>query len=282
MIGRVCGIIRMGPPVIGDVGLLSASGATVPTDATAGYQTGCVFQHTDGGAGTAFYVNEGSNTSCAFAAVAGLTAAQEALLGATAGTVSASKAVIVDASKNISGFASVTIAGAATGVDHPIDLNSITAMTGDETVDCGNLIKINRSAGAIGGTHSGIICKNYITGGAVDGTGLVSGLYVNLKYEPTSENAAAEVSLMQTHLYSDASDAIDYGWYCLAPNSKIDSLIGISGTMTNFIEFKSATSGGLTVGSDGMTKNPENDTEDAFLTVKIEGGASYQIPLYTA
>lgn len=48
---------------------LLAFGPTVPTDATAGYATGCLFQHTDGGAGTALYCNEGTATSCDFDAV---------------------------------------------------------------------------------------------------------------------------------------------------------------------------------------------------------------------
>lgn len=69
MIARICQLLRIGQPVQSDVGLLSASGATVPTDGTAGYQTGCLFQHTDGTSGTALYVNEGSVTSCNFDAV---------------------------------------------------------------------------------------------------------------------------------------------------------------------------------------------------------------------
>jgi len=50
-------------------GLLLAHGTTVPTDGAAGYETGCLFQHTDGGDGTALYVNEGTVTSCNFNAV---------------------------------------------------------------------------------------------------------------------------------------------------------------------------------------------------------------------
>jgi len=69
MIQRVCSLLRMQPPVILDRGLLFASGSVVPTDGTDKYQTGCLFQHTDGGAGTALYVNEGTVTSCAFKAV---------------------------------------------------------------------------------------------------------------------------------------------------------------------------------------------------------------------
>ena len=55
---RVCSLIRMKPPVHESNGLLFASDDTVPTDATVGYQTGCIFQHTDGGDGDALYVNE--------------------------------------------------------------------------------------------------------------------------------------------------------------------------------------------------------------------------------
>ena len=80
MIERMCSLLKMQKPVPGSSGLLLASGATVPTDGTRGYQTGCIFQHTDGSAGTAFYVNEGTSSSCNFDAVAALTAAQEALL----------------------------------------------------------------------------------------------------------------------------------------------------------------------------------------------------------
>lgn len=69
MISRIASLLRMQQPVLADRGLLLASGATVPTDAADGYQTGCIFQHTDGGNGTALYVNEGSVTSCDFNAI---------------------------------------------------------------------------------------------------------------------------------------------------------------------------------------------------------------------
>ena len=50
-------------------GILLAYGNTVPTDATAGYAIGCLFIHTDGGAGTALYCNEGTAASADFDAV---------------------------------------------------------------------------------------------------------------------------------------------------------------------------------------------------------------------
>lgn len=47
-------------------GILIAAGLTLPTDGDVGYSVGCIFIHTDGGDGTALYVNEGSNTSADF------------------------------------------------------------------------------------------------------------------------------------------------------------------------------------------------------------------------
>lgn len=55
--------------IVPGVGIMRDMGDTVPADGSAGYGTGCLFQHTDGGDGTALYVNEGSNTSCDFNAV---------------------------------------------------------------------------------------------------------------------------------------------------------------------------------------------------------------------
>jgi hypothetical protein len=115
MIDRICSLLRFLKPVTADAGYLFASGATVPTDATAGYQKGCIFQHTDGtGAGDVFYINEGTVASCDFNAISALTAAQEALLAAVAGTVTASTAVIVDANKDASDFRNIGYSGAVT------------------------------------------------------------------------------------------------------------------------------------------------------------------------
>lgn len=46
--------------------VLIAFGTAQPADGKPGYATGCLYLHTDGGAGTALYVNEGSATSCDF------------------------------------------------------------------------------------------------------------------------------------------------------------------------------------------------------------------------
>ena len=44
-------------------------GKTVPAGSSAGYATGCIFIHTDGGDGTALYVNEGTSSSADFNAI---------------------------------------------------------------------------------------------------------------------------------------------------------------------------------------------------------------------
>ena len=133
MKGRINALIRNkeADPLYG--GLLSASGTTVPADGAAGYLTGCIFHHIDGGAGTAFYVNEGSMTSSAFAAVAGLTAAQEALLGATAGTATASTAVILDANAAIDAVKTAALSVGVSGSELPVVLADMTAGTGIST-----------------------------------------------------------------------------------------------------------------------------------------------------
>lgn len=144
MIARICSLLKIKQPDM-NRGLLIGSGDTVPVDGTDGWQTGALFQHTDGGVGTCFYINEGTVTSSAFVAVAGLTAAQEALLGATAGTVTASKAVIVDASKNAATFGNV---GAAT-VTAPVVV--MTGTTGAQeirlTTNLADALSIEDTAG---------------------------------------------------------------------------------------------------------------------------------------
>ena len=46
--------------------ILWVHGATMPTDGLAGYAIGCIFQHTDGAAGSLLYGNEGTATIADF------------------------------------------------------------------------------------------------------------------------------------------------------------------------------------------------------------------------
>ncbi len=56
------------------VGIIEAFGTTVPADTSYGYATGCIFHKTDGGSGTALYINEGTLASSSFKAVDSITA----------------------------------------------------------------------------------------------------------------------------------------------------------------------------------------------------------------
>jgi NADPH-dependent curcumin reductase CurA len=58
-----------------------AHGTTAPADGTAGYATGCCFLKTNGSEDTAFYVNDGSATSCDFNAIPTNSAVSSAELG---------------------------------------------------------------------------------------------------------------------------------------------------------------------------------------------------------
>lgn len=70
MLGRITRLLGITPPSPQERELLRlAHGDTVPEDGTAGYMTGCLFQHSDGGDGTALYVNEGDEDACDFNAV---------------------------------------------------------------------------------------------------------------------------------------------------------------------------------------------------------------------
>jgi len=162
-IGRVAKLLNIGGVEAEDGdNLRFASGDTVPADGSAGYVTGCVFVHTDGGAGTATYINEGSETSSTFAAVAGLTAAQEALLSATAGTAAASKAVILDALLNIAGLNDVGVDGTLTAAI--ADIANLVFSTEARTATADGL-----TTGTI--TDSGML--NFITVTSDDATKII-------------------------------------------------------------------------------------------------------------
>lgn len=66
---RTAQLLRMDTPSESIPGKLFTHGATVPTDATAGYAAGCIFQDTTNGT---LYLNEGTYASCDFNVVAGV------------------------------------------------------------------------------------------------------------------------------------------------------------------------------------------------------------------
>jgi len=71
MLQRVSKLLgfRVRSPEENDELIYHDRGKTVPSDGATGYGTGCLFQHTDGGDGTALYVNEGDGNSANFNAI---------------------------------------------------------------------------------------------------------------------------------------------------------------------------------------------------------------------
>lgn len=80
MLQRIASLLRIQPPVIVNRGKLWGSGADYPTIGDDGWQTGAIWCNTSGAAGSSFYVNEGSVTSCNFVAV-------DTAAGASAGAI---------------------------------------------------------------------------------------------------------------------------------------------------------------------------------------------------
>jgi len=61
----------------------------------------------------------------------------------------------------------------------------------------------------------------------------------------------------------------------------VTSLLHGNSTVTNFILASASGQMGCTVSADGMTANPEADTEAGYVTIKV-GANNYQIPFYAA
>jgi len=62
-------------------------------------------------------------------------------------------------------------------------------------------------------------------------------------------------------------------------DASADTIVRDGGSV--FAKAVASGDGGITVSSDGMTANPETDTEDGYITVQV-GSTSYQIPIYAA
>jgi hypothetical protein len=113
MLKRIAKLLRISPPEPTVTGLLLSHGDTVPTDATAGYEHGCVFSHTDGTTTDALYINEGTVSSCDFNAVE--TPGTAYFDGVTPGTAAASKAVVLNSASHIDAVKTTALSIGASG-----------------------------------------------------------------------------------------------------------------------------------------------------------------------
>jgi len=103
-----------------------AGSAVVPSDGSAGYEPGCVYVHTDGVAGTALYINDGTGTSCDFNAMSAAGGIDLNGLTATAAELNAH----ADASGRIVNVAAAATALALTNTLHANRLVVVPIITG--------------------------------------------------------------------------------------------------------------------------------------------------------
>jgi hypothetical protein len=207
-------------------GLLFASGTTVPTDGTDGYQTGCIFQQTDGGSGTAVYINEGSVTSCNFNALSG---------GAAATTL--------DGLTDITGALSYT-AGALLVAD--ADSYEEVSVSGDATLAANGALSLANNC----------VDSAELVNGAVDVThieGLAAGEFI-IGVDGTAANNAkvtmsGDATLGATGLLTIAAGAVEDSMIEGLANGEI--IVGSDGTPGG--NTKVTVTGDITMDSSGVT-----------------------------
>jgi hypothetical protein len=185
-------------------------------------------------------------------------------------------------SPTVAGTTSVTTPTAILtgGIQNPISSDGVAGTTAAYSGGYGNIIKQKMTSGAVTATSAGAIVKAYYEGGTITGNYEVNGLIVYNKLV-TTLGGGAKSSLASFHRHSSSTGTVDYGARFFAANSKLTTLFYASGTMTNFFEAVADGSGGATLGSNAMTKSPNSDTEDGYLTIVV-AGTSYQVPFYTA
>mgnify|MGYP003110803835 CR=1 FL=1 len=141
---------------------------------------------------------------------------------------------------------------------------------------------------------------------AMDGTLALVGAGSMLDLDATINNATAEASAADfslaqittnrtagvasavkgrvTSLSGDTA-GVDYACFegfCTTGEANADhSLLYSRDAMDNFAKVAASGDAGITVAADGMTKNPESQTEDGYITIEV-GTTQYQIPIYAA
>jgi hypothetical protein len=179
---------------------------------------------------------------------------------------------------------SIDFRGAPTSfatVQNPINMDTIGDFDTTASGSLGNVIKMDLTGTATHtATTAGLIVKNYLDGETINGNYECSAILGYLKHKGTMAGGA-KTSLMSLHRHSSSDQTVDYGIRLFTANSGITTLLYGSGTVANFFEAVASGDGGWTNGSDAMTKNPENDTEDGYITA-IVAGNTVQIPFYNA
>lgn len=196
--------------------VLRSFGTTVPTDATAGYATGCIFSQTDGSATTALYVNEGSNTSCDFNAVTSASTNQTTNQAFT-GTVTTTDGVASGTARKVGGVASnLAAAGTAlTASTTETVLASYTIPAG--TLKAGTLLRVHYQGIVSATTGATTLTQKLRLGSTtLTGTAIVSGtatttaasLIFSGYFDIVSRAAASAASALVAHgMFSEPTAA---------------------------------------------------------------------------
>ena len=259
MIDRIASLLKMQKPLL-NRGFLIASGATVPSDTTDGYQTGCIFMHTDGGGGTALYVNEGSITSSLFTPVSTDDVVGDLAVG---GDLSVDEGIISMGSQGdatplstakpfaieVQGAVAADVVPGATGLSAGI--YSRYEVAGDQTTQCSHVSvvgKLRVKADLADGAHAGVL--GYVE---ISGAGTV-----------ISGTSSTTTAAGQFSVESDASFELSTGHL---NGVCVDSSVNSGATLTgSFVGVRVKKSGSSKAWEAGIT------LEDSACTVGIDVG----------
>ena len=276
----------MSEPHRDDGGLLFSSGPTVPTDATAGYRTGCIFQHTDGAANTALYINEGSVTSCDFNAYAALRVTAQLYHNLSDTSYTALKMHNHDTTASIGGAefkgelvnASTAVYGVYNSWNYsPTGLTgtapNVSAGINEMAITTGHTI----TTGNIYGMEAHVRLAGTLNGGAVNAIG-VNGVLSGAGANTLVLHMAGVASSMGTGLVNPTTGTLSYYLANSLSTVVVDNLICSlqSQYMTNFASFDAAaTDKCIEASTSSMGTNPT-----AYCLRILVGGTPMYIPVY--
>jgi hypothetical protein len=185
VLARIAELLKMTEPAA-STGMLWMHGTSVPSDGIAGYACGCIFLHTDGGAGTALYVNEGTVSSCNFNPLVGDVTATAAELNKLDGAV----LTTLTPGTGISGGEGTICKTTVEKINDVFKTTFVIDLTGLHSTGAGDIIGVDGTANYCYITILGgkMFCSETPAGGdpdidlysATEGTGIEDGAIASL------------------------------------------------------------------------------------------------------